>query len=579
MVQLARSQPAGYTAYTVKDGLPSNQVYQCAEDNDGFLWVATDAGIARFDGKYFQVFTIQQGLPDNEVLHVVKDTDGTIWVNCLRQSPAYFDAQKNRFINAREDTSLAKVSGTSNMHLLPVPGGGVMYFNESGSFVFRNRKLVDHGGRTHQLFIRTRNDGSQLVAGSVLRPGKQEADLWLYHYRNRRATDSVILKQSFGRFPYYSSGGGRLHVFSMRSGKAYVYSDFSNASGPDRIDSITIPEPYFSFSFAPGVVFLVSDSATIYVFDQQTLQPLYTIKGDFLPNGFYLDRKGNQWIGTVDKGLLVRRKQQLGQVKLPANYSRANFFSVTRRNGALLAGNYYGSVVETGNGLFKEHLVTKKTPSRIRKILIAHNKVFTISEDGVYINYTIPVMNTPNPDVAKGKTGMVYNDSLLVIGSFSSFLFIDSRSGKLVETHRYKRVTCLDRTAGGVIYFGSTDGLYRFHMASRSFESLAKLHVTFNERISAVAVTPDQLVWVATSGNGIVVMRNDTPLAHITTRDGIISNGGRSITAGQVGQVWLGTAVGLSMIRYKETNGEFDYSIQNLTVNDGLAGNEVNEMF
>src|SRR5476651_1462054 len=121
------AQQANYTAFTVNDGLPSNYVYRCIEDDKGFLWVATDAGIARFDGKHFQVFTTKDGLPDNEVLAVVKETNGRIWVNCFKQKPAYFDEVKNRFINATEDSSLAKVpEGTGIMYFFTLPNGGIM---------------------------------------------------------------------------------------------------------------------------------------------------------------------------------------------------------------------------------------------------------------------------------------------------------------------------------------------------------------------------------------------------------------------------------------------------------------------
>ena len=86
-VLLAQNNYALSKAFTNKDGLPSNHIYKCVEDNRGFLWVATDAGIARFDGMHFQNFTTQQGLPDNEVLSVFKENNGTIWVICFNQNP------------------------------------------------------------------------------------------------------------------------------------------------------------------------------------------------------------------------------------------------------------------------------------------------------------------------------------------------------------------------------------------------------------------------------------------------------------------------------------------------------------
>src|SRR5690606_40545122 len=113
----AFAQQQEYLVYTTKDGLPSNHIYQTVEDNKGFLWVATDAGIARFDGKYFQVFTTENGLPDNEVLSVVKEKNGQIWVNCFGQAPAYFDEVQNRFINAEHNPDLGKISNKANLSL------------------------------------------------------------------------------------------------------------------------------------------------------------------------------------------------------------------------------------------------------------------------------------------------------------------------------------------------------------------------------------------------------------------------------------------------------------------------------
>src|SRR5579862_408268 len=50
------AQPAGryiQTAFTVEDGLPSNVVNDIVQTRNGFLWIGTDAGLARFDGRHF----------------------------------------------------------------------------------------------------------------------------------------------------------------------------------------------------------------------------------------------------------------------------------------------------------------------------------------------------------------------------------------------------------------------------------------------------------------------------------------------------------------------------------------------
>jgi ligand-binding sensor domain-containing protein len=180
----AQHQP--YTSFTVNDGLPSNYIYRCIEDSKGFLWIATDAGIARFDGKHFQVFTMQQGLPDNEVLSIVKELNGRIWVNCFKQSPAYFDEVKNRFINAKVDSNLSKINeGTILMSAFPLPDGGVQFVNERGSFIFKENKLLSYYAhqRKDGFLIKVNKDGSEIRFGVTNNLASKVYENKLYHLK------------------------------------------------------------------------------------------------------------------------------------------------------------------------------------------------------------------------------------------------------------------------------------------------------------------------------------------------------------------------------------------------------------
>ena len=54
----AQSYPAQYvaTVWQTEQGLPVNSVAAIVQDHEGYLWVATDGGLARFDGVRFRVF-------------------------------------------------------------------------------------------------------------------------------------------------------------------------------------------------------------------------------------------------------------------------------------------------------------------------------------------------------------------------------------------------------------------------------------------------------------------------------------------------------------------------------------------
>jgi hypothetical protein len=57
--------------YTSENGLPQNSIKDIAADSDGFIWLATEDGLVRFDGRQFKVFTssyLKAG--DNRVFYI-----------------------------------------------------------------------------------------------------------------------------------------------------------------------------------------------------------------------------------------------------------------------------------------------------------------------------------------------------------------------------------------------------------------------------------------------------------------------------------------------------------------------------
>jgi len=49
------------------------------EDNNGNIWIITDKGAIRFDGKSFMLFTKNEGLLSNDILGILEDRNGNIW--------------------------------------------------------------------------------------------------------------------------------------------------------------------------------------------------------------------------------------------------------------------------------------------------------------------------------------------------------------------------------------------------------------------------------------------------------------------------------------------------------------------
>ena len=66
--------------FTTLDGLPSSQIYQVIEDKKGYLWFATDHGVARYNGYEFKVFSSAEGLSDNTVFKLFIDSKEKMWM-------------------------------------------------------------------------------------------------------------------------------------------------------------------------------------------------------------------------------------------------------------------------------------------------------------------------------------------------------------------------------------------------------------------------------------------------------------------------------------------------------------------
>src|SRR5262245_33486767 len=44
-------------SWSARDGLPEDEINSLLQTREGYVWIATNAGLARFDGARFRVFT------------------------------------------------------------------------------------------------------------------------------------------------------------------------------------------------------------------------------------------------------------------------------------------------------------------------------------------------------------------------------------------------------------------------------------------------------------------------------------------------------------------------------------------
>src|SRR5262245_22515098 len=70
-----------FDSWTTENGLPQNTVRAIKQTRDGYLWVATENGLARFDGVRFTVFNKLNtpGITGNRFTSLCESHDGDLW--------------------------------------------------------------------------------------------------------------------------------------------------------------------------------------------------------------------------------------------------------------------------------------------------------------------------------------------------------------------------------------------------------------------------------------------------------------------------------------------------------------------
>jgi hypothetical protein len=117
--------------YTVDEGLPSNELYDVHEDAQGYIWMASDQGVIRFDGVEFDSYTTQDGLATNTIFSVEPDHRGWLWMRGIDGSLTMYDG--NAFRPFPDNAQLRECLEGRFIDDFYWAQDGSLYFSSSGS--------------------------------------------------------------------------------------------------------------------------------------------------------------------------------------------------------------------------------------------------------------------------------------------------------------------------------------------------------------------------------------------------------------------------------------------------------------
>lgn len=299
--------------YSVKEGLSHRQVNDVIEDKQGFIWIATPAGLSRFDGYSFRIWGTEDGLHSDQINTVFEDAYGFIWA-LSANNVDLIDPRNNKVVvfsdqygNKIPDGFKSKVGKpllTKDSTLYWATDKGFITYHPTRGF--RSVKLKTIDLKIVSLWSIDFVSPQKTVWGTVWQPGG-------HHIIEIDSNGHILqhIKSKNEELSYVRSGRSAEHFPQY-----YNAADVNNVSASSiRIDgdnSIhTVPSrqmtPHFGYNLYIHTYGSLNDGNLrfsdycIYKTDEKGI--LFNFNGispdvGGKPNSFLIDRSGKIWLGS-----------------------------------------------------------------------------------------------------------------------------------------------------------------------------------------------------------------------------------------------------------------------------------------
>jgi len=574
--QASFSQSTQTIFYTTKDGLPSSSIYKSVLDSHGFLWVATDNGIAKFDGKNFKTYSTAQGLPDNEITDIFIDSNRRIWVTPFRRTAAYYNPVKDRFENEETDAELKKVElGNTNRGSVLQFGGMAFCNNLRDFFIYKNGKATVYKGLMNIKKSATPEKIIEFSPGKYMLVSPDSARV----FANGRFVKSFLLGNNTFFSEYFN---GVLYISSEDKIKKYAVDAEGNMA---LMLEKKLPFLIRIFCRAGKNLAVTTYNRTTYPVDTATLELKDPLLYNIAVRNVLEDKNGSTWIASIDRGLIKIQQKRISSFtisdKTLNDEITQSFNALAFINKKIVAGNNYGEIlVYDGVYDIKRRAISteKNMDGVVRKIVDLNDKIYVACQTGSFLldskSLTI-IQKFEKQQNASSKAALLLNDSIILLGNHSTVQLYNFKTEKIIE-QRVKRVTALGINQSKTIYVGSNDGLYRWDKDSLFY--FGKTYSSLSYRVNTIFSTADNLLWVGLGSDSLLVLNNDKLVKSIALGDIIPGNVCKSLYSNKAGVIWLGTNKGLNKIQYSFTLGQLSFYNTSFGLSDGLIGEQVNEI-
>lgn len=406
-----------------EDGLPNNSVRAVTQSRDGYLWVATDNGLARFDGARFTDIERKTGDKRGRWLFgLIQSRDESIWSSSINGGVTRFHGGKltryttndglpsDLVLTIKEDSHGNVWFGTGAGLCRFSNGKFVSYTNHPGLIVEAVRAIVED--QKHNLWIGTakglcclREDNSVatftmkdlLVNDAVmcLHEDRRGA-LWIgtaggltifrdehaQHFTTKEGlahnTVRSILEDSEGNLWIGTQGGLQQFV-----GNGFRLVSINNVVDPD-LEGITYV--YSICEDREGNIW-VGNSVGLNRLRKQTFVTYTREQG--LPSNettsVFEDEEGTLWIGTYGGGLCWIKGNDIQVLTKKDGLADNHVLSICRDNSGSIWIGYEGFGIDRWRNGTISHFKFGTEPANVVRVIYedSHNSIWLGSNQGV----------------------------------------------------------------------------------------------------------------------------------------------------------------------------------------------------
>jgi ligand-binding sensor domain-containing protein/signal transduction histidine kinase len=512
----------GRQTWATENGLPQNAVHAILQTRDGYIWLATEGGLARFDGTQFAIYSSQNTpeLQSNDVRDLLDDYEGFLWIAT---------ADGITRLKGSEWTTFSTTNGLPDNNVWSLyrdHAGALWAITASGLAQFENGRFKPYpdagaagsntggiGEDSHgMLWIGTRS-GLRLFQNGRFEPapgplGKLRIDV------------EAILSDTASLMWIGTQSG--LYVWTPRS--TLAHAKINELAGA-RINAL--------YQDHDGAIWIGTESGAARIRNGQVARftPKDALSGSSVLS-IYEDREGSHWIGTESNGVTILRNQ-----KFSAYLSRESGSDDLIR---CVYGDRHGDVWIGTN----EHGLTRYHNGAFSKITasngLSSNVILALAED----QSGALLVGTPDG------LNRVHNGSVSVLTS------ADGLADDFVRS-----ILC---SRDGSLWIGTRHGLS--HLEHGHFTNYTEAAGLGSSLVGALLEDQNDL-WIATL-HGLSRFRNGK-FTNYSTKDGLSSEIITALYRDGEGAIWIGTQGG-GLNRFR--NGRFTHFLPAVGIPSSIFG-------